>query len=120
MPRHPVGPTHHLDLPDDATIVSAEDLDIPVVPNILLAIRAHSTEVITMCSNTDESLGINSVTWDNVRVATSSDESMKKLLKLVGNGFPDAKDAMPQDLRNLYQYRDKLTSFDGVVLYMTE
>ena len=42
---------------------------------------------------------------------------MNQLIDLIENGFPDAKDNMPQELRTFYQFRDKLNSFDGVALY---
>ncbi|GFO45359.1 hypothetical protein PoB_007186400 [Plakobranchus ocellatus] len=42
---------------------------------------------------------------------------MVKLIDLIENGFPEAKDHLPAELRPYYQYRDKLTSFDGVALH---
>ena len=42
---------------------------------------------------------------------------MLNLLDFVENGFPRARDDLPCSLRAFYQYKDKLTSFDGVILY---
>lgn len=116
--RHPVGPATHLTLSDDATPLSTEDSNPPTMPHsFLMAIRAQP-DTPTLCSSEeDHPGGISSITWNDIRVATNSDNSMVKLIDLIENGFPAAKDDLPPELRPYYQYRDKLTSFDGVALY---
>ncbi|KAK3791459.1 hypothetical protein RRG08_046611 [Elysia crispata] len=49
--------------------------------------------------------------------STSNDHSMVELIDLIENGFPEAKDNLPTELRPYFQFRDKLISFDGVALY---
>ncbi|GFO47136.1 transposon tf2-6 polyprotein [Plakobranchus ocellatus] len=115
--RNPVGAANHLSLPDDANLVSTNN-KLPTIPHsFLLAIRAQS-DTPTLCSSEEDSLGgVSSITWYDIRVATNSNNSMVKLIDLIENGFPEAKDHLPAELRPYYQYRDKLTSFDGVALY---
>ena len=117
LSRHPVGNAEHLNLPDDAAPVTT-DGETPHLPHdFLMAIR-DQPDNNAILSDDDHSIGgIKSVTWNDIRTATSSDTSMTQLLDLIENGFPDAKDNMPIELRAYYQYRDKLTSFDGVALY---
>ena len=66
--------------------------------------RQDSSEV---CAGDDTHLGLSSLTWNDVRIATSSDTSMNKLLELVEHGFPHAKNDLPQELRAYHQYIDK-------------
>ena len=81
-----------------------------------MAIRTESDE-ISPISDENYIYGTDSIAWNDLRVATSSDDSMNQLIDMIENGFPDVKDNMPQELRTFYQFRDKLNSFDGVALY---
>ena len=94
--RHPVGEATPLHLPDD---VAASD-------NAPTCIQAATTNEM-----------IKSVTWDDIRLATTNDATMSKLIELLEDGLQDNRDAFPPDLRCYYQFRDGLSSFDGVVLY---
>ena len=117
LSRYPVGPPTQTPLSDDATPMTDEEQTVPITSHdFLMAIRTRqdSSEV---CSGDDTHLGLSSLTWNDVRIATSSDTSMNKLLELVEHGFPHAKNDLPQELRAYHQYIDKLTSFDEVVLY---
>ena len=115
--RKPVGGAEHLHLPDDATPIST-DFSLPTLPHdFLMAIRSQP-ETPIFHPNEENSLGgISSITWNDIRVATSSDHSMVELIDRIENGFPEAKDNLPTELRPYFQFRDKLTSFDGVALY---
>ena len=42
---------------------------------------------------------------------------MIELLQNIEDGFPEVKNDLPTDLRSYHQYRNNLTSFDGVALY---
>lgn len=116
--RNPVGQANHLTLPDDASPAYFDDNQFPSMSqSFLMAIRTMP-DTSTMCSSEDDSLGgVNSITWNDIRLATNSDESMMKLIDLIENGFPKVKNDLPGDLRAYFQYRDKLNSFDGVALY---
>jgi len=117
MSRHPVGSPTEMTLPDDISISNVTDTDNDIHlghHDFLMAIRSkQDTNIISSSEN--EILDDSSLTWNNVRVATSSEYS--KLMEYVENGFPESKDDLPKELRAFYQYRNKLTSFDGVILY---
>ena len=115
--RKPVGDAEHLHLPDDATPIST-DIGIPLLPQeLLMAIREQKCDHAFHSSEDTALGGISSITWDDVRAATASDQSMVELTDFIENGFPTSKDNLPAEIRPYYQFRDKLTSFDGVALY---
>ncbi|GFO35678.1 gypsy retrotransposon integrase-like protein 1 [Plakobranchus ocellatus] len=60
---------------------------------------------------------IKSVTWDDIRLATASDPTMTTLTKTIEDGFPEDRTSLDPDLRPYHQFREHLTTFDGVVLY---
>ncbi|KAK4316669.1 hypothetical protein Pmani_012195 [Petrolisthes manimaculis] len=60
---------------------------------------------------------INSVTWYDVHLTTSSDPSMIQLLHFITDGFPDCHLDLLPDLRPYHPFHDSLTSVDGIVLY---
>ena len=94
--RHPVGKAAPLHLPDD---VAAAD-------NPPTCIQVSTTNEV-----------IKNITWDDIRLATTSDATMSQLIELIEDGLQDNRDAFPPALRCYYQFRDGLSSFDGVVLY---
>ena len=124
MSRRPVGTTDPIPmtLPDDSTAAVAH-LSPSTHADVLSLIRRTEPEDdcdagegdLVWCAAGLESL--RSVTWDRVREATASDDDMRALEGMALEGFPGSKAAMPDSLRCFYQYRDKLTSEDGVVLY---
>ncbi|KAK3884222.1 hypothetical protein Pcinc_011498 [Petrolisthes cinctipes] len=119
--RRPVGEPTSMMLPDDiATILNPASSNLPDLPHsFLAAIRTQKRDTAKICdvSTTPAAEMIKSVTWDDVRLATSSDPSMTKLLDIIADGFPDShKDLLP-DLRPYHRFRDDLTSFDGVAFY---
>ena len=70
---------------------------------------------LTWCAAGLQSL--RSVTWDRVREATSSDVDMHTLEEMATDGIPDSKTEMPETIRDYHQYRENITSTDGVILY---
>ena len=115
LSRHPVSSPEHLTLPDD--VASSDSL--PCFPhNVLSAIRTYEEEDTEVCY---QSVGavevIKSITWNDLRLATSSDPLMSLLIQNIENGFPDNRNQLHPDLRKYYQYRDSLSILDGVVLY---
>ncbi|XP_014670775.1 PREDICTED: uncharacterized protein K02A2.6-like [Priapulus caudatus] len=60
---------------------------------------------------------LRSVTWDRVREATSSDGDMHMLEEMAVDGIPDSKFEMPEMIRDFHQFRENITSTDGVILY---
>ena len=60
---------------------------------------------------------LKSVTWDRVREATTSDNDMTDLVELIEDGFPRGRVDTPANLRGWHQFRDQLSTVDGVVTY---
>ena len=60
---------------------------------------------------------LETVTWDDIRVATSSHPLMSVLTQLVDDGMPTKRESLHPDLRPYHQYREHLSTFDGVILY---
>ena len=111
--RHPVGTGAPLLLPDDVAPVLCDTHDF------LAAIRASSPDPVQVCTQSTATAPavIKSVTWDDVRLATSSDPSMCRLVEMIQGGFPALTSDLPRELRPYHQFRENLSEFDGVCLY---
>ena len=109
--RYPVGKATGLNLPDDVATLS----------HILLdsirdeAPENHEDPAISSTISALDSL--NTVTWDNVRTATISDDHMRELLFLIDDGLPITKKEMPPNLQIYFHLKDGLYTLDGVVMY---
>lgn len=57
------------------------------------------------------------VTWDRVKLATTSNGDMTQLLDIIESGFPEFRHELPPALREYYQFREHLYTVDGVILY---
>ena len=122
--RHPVGEPTGLNLPDDIASVhnpiSPDQPQPPALPtSFLAALRTQEGNMAQICTHVDSAPSevIKSVTWDDVRLAMASDASMTRLLEIIDDGFPDMPGDTPPDLKPYHQFRDKLTSFDGIAMY---
>ena len=115
LSRHPVGDPIHFQLSEEA----AESMTQVSIPHdFLTIIRTHDHIDTEVCSHYGTPIEIiQSVTWDDIRLATTSDPIMSRLTSLIEDGFPDGRDDPHPEIRQYHQYRDKLTTFDGVVLY---
>ena len=108
--RHPVGKPELLVLPDDIACVDTH--------TFLEAIRSYQPEDNETCSLSSKPTNIiESVTWDDVRVATTSDQLMSHLASLIEDGFPESRSDLHPQLQQYYQHRDNLSTYDGVILY---
>ncbi|RUS74671.1 hypothetical protein EGW08_017577 [Elysia chlorotica] len=123
MSRKPVSEPCMLTLPDDvaALLPSIIPSIEPCLPQTFLqTICTHfqddSTQVCSQTDSTPTEL-VKSVTWDNVRLATASDPIMIALSKTIEDGFPDDRTHLPPEIREFYQFRENLSTFDGVILY---
>ena len=122
LSRHPVGEPHHLPLPDDVAALQdpGGTYTTPFLPHgFPAAVRAPADTTAQICL-TDAwppTEIVKSVTWDAIRLAMASDPSMLALLEVIEGGFPDKRNDMSPDLLQYHQFRDALTSFDGVALY---
>ncbi|RUS69743.1 hypothetical protein EGW08_022491 [Elysia chlorotica] len=119
----PVSEPCMLTLPDDVAallpfiIPSIE----PCLPQTFLqTICTHFQDDSTkVCSQTDSTPTelVKSETWDNVSLATASDPIMMALSKTIEDGFPYDRTHLPPEIREFYQFRENLSTFDGVILY---
>ena len=61
---------------------------------------------------------LQSVTWDRVQVATSSDKNLTQLINMLEDGdIPAAYEDWPKNIREYHQFRDHLYSINGVLMY---
>jgi hypothetical protein len=123
MSRRPVGTQcpSPMDLPDDNTAMVTH-LSPSAHADVLSLIRwagpvADDVEEgdLAWCAAGLESL--QSVTWDRVREAMSSSDDMRTLEEMAADSFPESRAGMPAAIRGFHQYREDITSADGVVLY---
>ena len=124
LSRHPTSAAETPSLPDDVAATFSTPLDAtlpPPLPSFLSAISipemdADDTPCSLSCASTALEL-IKSITWDSVRAATSSDPDMCTLHDYIRDGFPTTAAEMPPAVRPYHRHRDKLSEYDGVLLY---
>ena len=111
--RNPTSKPEELQLPDDVAGIAST--------HYISALRHHNTEnaqiSIQSCKAVNHINVIASVTWDDVRVATSSHPLMSLLYELIEDGIPNKRETLHPDLRLYHQYREHLSTFDGVIMY---
>ncbi|CAE1306768.1 unnamed protein product [Acanthosepion pharaonis] len=73
--------------------------------------------VIAAATTSLNALNLKSDTWDRVRTATASDEDMLVLTELIESGMPEFRHEMPNSIREYFQFRDDLSTIDGVIVY---
>nr|XP_039250245.1 uncharacterized protein LOC120327938 [Styela clava] len=108
LSRHPVSEPNMLELPDDVDSGA-----------IFTAICTFDPETAEICSYSTDSTKeiIKNVTWNDIRLATASDPSMRFLIDKIQEGFPDRPADIHTEIRPFHQYRDNLSEeFDGVCL----
>ena len=122
LSRHPSDPAERIILPDDIATMT-ENIDSP--PHPLLG-ETQACDPIYMdveeCTvaflhSIFQASPITSTTWDLVRTATASDESLNELQNLIENGFPESNAEIPKDLRAYFPLREQLSTVDGVIIY---
>ena len=108
--------------PSNHTITSDSPANhIPHFPINLLdstttALEDHIEEAIIAHSEANLA-HLESVTWDRVRVASTSDDVIKLLVETIEGGFPENRTHVPHSLLEYYQFRDNLRTVDGVAVY---
>ena len=125
--RNPVGKPVGLNLPDDiASICYPESLDLNILSLCLLHPNRDSSPIQEMIDENEPNMAaamerglsdLKAVTWDSVREATASDNSMCRLIDLINHGFPETRHEMPNDTYEYFGLRDGLHTFEGVILY---
>ncbi|MEW8309573.1 MAG: DDE-type integrase/transposase/recombinase [Candidatus Thiodiazotropha endolucinida] len=121
--RHPTGNPEKLVLTDDIAHIEQPLADISGQSSILVGLRCQSPDVtvedsVLMTAVTSlDSLNLRSVTWDRVRTATASDNTLQTLAHLIESGLPDLRNEFPDALQEYYPFRNDLYTVDGVILY---
>ena len=110
LSRHPTSESDELLLPDDIATIQPH--------SFLSAIRTIQEEETEVCTQYNQPMNvIESITWDDVRLATTSDQLMSQLLEVIEDGFPENRTNLHPELKQYFQFRENLSTFDGVVLY---
>ncbi|MEL6802297.1 MAG: reverse transcriptase domain-containing protein, partial [Bacteroidota bacterium] len=121
LSRRPVGPLNpsQLELPDDTSPVTTHHSPKEPSSSALVDFFSslHLKQDCQESSNVWALRSLHVITWDKVRLATSSDQSMEDLLHLVESGFPSCKGELPTELQMWFPFKDHLTTDDGVILY---
>ncbi len=126
LSRHPSGPTHSdkLTLPDDIASSTSTQTQFPLDHYghyFLAGIRCQPTHPSSDDSQltpfTSAILNIMAITWDHVKLSTTSDQTMLQLISYIESGFPRQKNQLPQHLQEYHQFRDHLHTLDGVIMY---
>ena len=126
LSRHPAGDTQppKMVLYDDIHTIEEGGIPPPPIPTNLIAGVSTDDQLhaIQMENQLQESLisslqSTHTVDWEQVQIATSSDENMLLLLSAIEDGLPEFKHQLPAPIREYHQFRRHLYSSDGVVLY---
>ena len=64
-----------------------------------------------------ETHDIIAISWERIATETASDPSMRLLLDIIQEGFPDDRRAANDYIAAFWTYRDSLNVTDGVILY---
>ena len=110
LSRHPVDPAETPNTSEDMDTIFSEES----TPHQYSDIEENT---ITAAMSTFQASPITSVTWDLIRTATASDETLNTLMETIEVGFPVLKSDLPQHLQLYFQHRDNLSIVDGVILY---
>ena len=118
LSRHPTGSTNpdKMLLPDDVAATTESTAQFPFnnPGHLLLAgIRCQEppntpTSDDQLASSASAPLNTMTVTWDRVKLATTSDHDMIQLISTIESGFPQFKHQLPPNLREYHQFCDHL------------
>ena len=122
LSRHPSDPAERTILPDDIATMT-EHIGSPLHPQsgetqacdpIYMDVEECT---IAFLHSIFHASPITATTWDLVRTATASDESLNELQNLIENGFPESNAEIPKDIRAYFPLREQLSTVDGVIIY---
>ena len=60
---------------------------------------------------------ITAVTWNKVRIATTSDDTMNALRDVIESGMPESRNDLPVPLQDYHQFINDLHTTDGIIVY---
>ena len=116
LSRHPVDRAEILELPDDIASLGLSPHQQDTIHQQDPHANIEDCTIATALCSFNAS-PITAATWDLVRTATTSDETMQKLSDLIEFGFPESKSNLPEAIKPYFQLKDDLSSVDGVILY---
>ena len=124
LSRHPISDAEKLMLPDDETHINSTSVCPASRSTLMTGLRMQEDQedsidecVIAGVVSSLNALNLRSVTWDRVRTATASDTDMLALTDIIESGIPEHRHQLPESLRDYFQYREGLSTVDGVILY---
>jgi hypothetical protein len=121
--RYPSDESNSITSPTQKDIVQIPLIsDLPYPPvNLMNTIRCFDpTDTVEDSTAADIAASldnIRSVTWDKVRAATASDDTMRLLLDTVEQGMPESRHDLPTAIHDYHQFRDNLNTVDGIIIY---
>ena len=126
--RHPTGDPETVVLIDDVASISPTHVcDTLNLPAFIHINDCNTTRDDTPDDNALESTLYSSVvssvstlqcvTRDKVRIATSSDDNMLQLVKVIEASIPNTRNALPLPLREYYSFRDQLSTVDCAAIF---
>ncbi|XP_068246842.1 uncharacterized protein [Palaemon carinicauda] len=96
----------------------------PNTSEVITALNAiHSTPnhlddmeaaVIAVVRSTMDSIG--ALTWERVKGSTAVNPCLQSLIPFIENGIPSTRDELTEELRPYWQYRDRLSTVDSVIM----
>ena len=127
--RYPTDPTNPdlRILPDD--VAATNDSVIPLHPSgrsSLAGIRCNEPSQTScsfpiddqLTSSVSSALNTMAITWDRVKLATTSDqEILLQLVSTIESCFPEQRHALPPTFQEYHQFHEHLYTVDGVILY---
>ena len=121
--RNPTGPPEKLELPGEpleADLISPPDRS-ELRAIIFNSLRIHDDEDDEMecCLMSEAAATLSAipvVTWNDIKVATTSDMNSRLLTRLVEDGFPADKRSLDPAMRPYATVQDNLSIIDGVVM----
>ena len=73
--------------------------------------------MMSATSSPVSALSTMATTWDRVKLATTSNKDLNRLVSIIESGFPEFRHELPPALHEYYQFREDLYTVDGVILY---
>ena len=91
-----------------------DPVDSLAVIRLLPADDDMESDIVAGLRSNASSIGV--ITWAAMQQATQADHDLQQLSTLESHGFPEAKHSLPASLLVYWQYRDRLTVVDGVIM----
>ena len=93
----------------------------PAISHVLAAIRTPAgieddMELTVLAAAQTSVSTLGATTWERVQAETRRDENLQRLVTLIQTGLPTSRDDIPEALQSFWQFRDRLSTIDNVVM----